>query len=497
MSFKERQDGPRPDEGGRLGRRRTKHTRPRTVSEYDLARHLFTCRRLHDLADELEPHHRVGRPLQITPVVALVLEALSGRFGTSQRETVLKHTADWVWEHYCHTVRSTFPNEPHLWLPDKPPTRSQLRYWLDTRLTDDTSIDLFAHALETVAVEISPLLGIGTPSRDSITHPTLNVGFTGDATYLRGMYNTSHDEAIDKETGEFRTRRFDPDAKKIQQDKGYPGYRMTHVSAHNGHDREELVYAIDITPGQQGSDAATFLDMALAIHPQLPGMRTVTYDGAMHPVHIDRALAAGLMPINHVQLTAKGEVARFNIGEHTFTTPTGGKHTAVVTFVDGPPCVTIATAEGRHELRLTRGQIKRRPNADGTHTFYGEWSYPDQPIVPAHLRGATTLIRLNSTDDEIATGRRRTRAGRGIPAGDPDFPVTYGARNNTENRHHQLKIGLPNKRLNVSGIHRVQRRLIAHFLAKNLEAALAWHERTSGDISHLFAQPPPGTQHAA
>ena len=63
--------------------------------------------------------------------------------------------------------------------------------------------------------------------------------------------------------------------------------------------------------------------------------------------------------------------------------------------------------------------------------------------------------------------------------------------------NHQLKIGLPNKRLNVSGIHRVQRRLIAHFLAKNLEAALAWHERTSGDISHLFAQPPPGTQHAA
>ena len=149
--------------------------------------------------------------------------------------------------------------------------------------------------------------------------------------------STSFDDAVDKETGEFRTLRFDPDARKVQQDKGYPGYRVTHVSSHNGHPREEVVYAIDVSPGQQGSDAAAFLDMALELFPKMPGMRTVIYDGAMYPVHIDRALAAGLIPINHVQLTAKGEVATFNIGEHTFTTSSGAKHTAVVTFIDGPP----------------------------------------------------------------------------------------------------------------------------------------------------------------
>ena len=102
------------------------------------------------------------------------------------------------------------------------------------------------------------------------------------------------------------------------------------------------LYAIDITPGQQGSDPTAFLDMTLAVYPRLPGMRSVTYDGAMHPVHIDRALSAGLIAINHVQLTGKSEVARFNIGEHAFTTRHGGKHTAVVTFVDGTPCVTVA-----------------------------------------------------------------------------------------------------------------------------------------------------------
>jgi hypothetical protein len=124
-----------------------------------------------------------------------------------------------------------------------------------------------------------------------------------------------------------------------------------------------------------------------------------------------------LVAINHVQLTAKGEVARFNIGEHTFTTRSGGKHTAVVTLVDGPPFVTVATAEDRHDVQLRRCQNKRRLNADGTYTHYGIWAYPDEPIVPAHLRGATTLIRFSSTDDEIAS-RCVPRARHPQPGGD-------------------------------------------------------------------------------
>ena len=213
MSFKEREDGPRPDEAGRLKRRRTKHTPPRRNPEYVVAEHLFTCRWLHELADHLEPHHRIGRPLKITPVVAVVLEALTGRFG-SQREVVLKHTVGWVWRHYCDATRVAFPDEPHLWLPEKPPTRSQVRYWLRTRLDDDASVDAFAEAVEEISIEIANLIEIGKPSRDSITHPGIEHGLIGDATYLRGMYDTSFDDAVDKETGEFRTLRFDPDARK-------------------------------------------------------------------------------------------------------------------------------------------------------------------------------------------------------------------------------------------------------------------------------------------
>jgi len=147
---------------------------------------------------------------------------------------------------------------------------------------------------------------------------------------------------------------------------------------------------------------------------------------------------------------------------------------------------------GERRVRTSSvGRGSRRKNDDNTFTIYGFWAYPDTPIVPAHLRGATTLIRFNSTPEEIAAGRRRTRAGRTIPPNDPDFPRNYGGRNQTENRHHQLKLKLPNKRLNVVGLERVERRMVSRYLAKNLEAAIAWQERTGGDISHLFTEPPP------
>jgi hypothetical protein len=60
-----------------------------------------------------------------------------------------------------------------------------------------------------------------------------------------------------------------------------------------------------------------------------------------------------------------------------------------------------------------------------------------------------------------------------------------------------MKQALPNKRLNVVGLNRVKLRMHAWQLAVTLGAALAWQERTGGDLNHLFAHPPPATEHAA
>jgi hypothetical protein len=404
---------------------------------------------------------------------------------------VLHHTQPRVWQWYCDAVRASFPDQPHRWLPDTPPTRTQFRYWRATRMTSDDALDLIAEAATGIADTVAITIGIGGHFRDDVSHPRTCQVYAGDATYMRSFYNTPADEAIDRETGEIRTRRFDPDALRIQQDRGYPGYKVTHVDARTPHTREQVIFGVHVSPGQHGSDATVYTDMVLAHHGRVPGMRVADYDGALYPTDIDRFLTAGIIPINHPQRTSKGEKVRLVIGEHNFTTTDGTKTPMVITAVDGTPCIMIATAEGRHEIELKRSQTKIRSNADSTFTVGGWWSIPDQPLVPRHLRHAKAWIRHNSTEDEIARKKPRTRALRPIPSTDPDFAALYGVRNDTESKHHIMKSVLPNKRLNVVGLNRVRLRMHAWQLGLTLGAALAWHTRTGGDISHLFAQPPP------
>lgn len=496
LSFRDRADGPNPDDIGRVGRRRITHPAPRTQPDHRLAAWLFRCPALHELAESFEPARRgPGRPLDVDPVAVVVFEILTAVNG-SERDVVLRHADPVLWDHYQVTVQAAFPDRPNRWLGNAGPSRSQLAYWRRTRLGTIDRIDAFRARCTDIAVDVANLIGIGGHYHGDITHPRTTQVFVGDATYLRGMFNTAADDAIDTETGEIRTRRVDPDAVKIQQDRGRPGYRMTHIDARTPYTREQVVFDLDVTPGQRGSDATAFTDMALSLLPTMPGMRAAAYDGALYPTDIDRFLTAGIIPINHPQYTAKGVAVRLNIGEHTFTTTTGSKTPMVVTAVDGTPCITIATAEGRHEIGLCRYQTKIRPNADGSHTVGGHWKIPDEPIVPVHLRSAVVWIHHNSTPDDLARKKPRTRALRPIPASDPDFAKLYGVRNDTESKHHVMKRVLPNKRLNVVGLQRVRLRMHGWQLAVTLGAAVAWHERTGGDLGHLFAQPPPFTQAA-
>ena len=66
---------------------------------------------------------------------------------------------------------------------------------------------------------------------------------------------------------------------------------------------------------------------------------------------------------------------------------------------------------------------------------------PDTPPVPTHLRGASTVIRLNSLDNEAGSSTLRTRALRAIPEGDADFDRLYGIREDVESAFADLKNG--------------------------------------------------------
>jgi hypothetical protein len=82
--------------------------------------------------------------------------------------------------------------------------------------------------------------------------------------------------------------------------------------------------------------------------------------------------------------------------------------------IGGAPFIYV-TFNGEHiPIQLDMRKLDREPNRRSGYRIYGKWRIPDRPEIPKRLRGAIGRIRHNSTEDEIATSRRRTRALRPI-----------------------------------------------------------------------------------
>ncbi|MEI7548136.1 MAG: hypothetical protein WCK21_08775, partial [Actinomycetota bacterium] len=247
----------------------------------------------------------------------------------------------------------------------------------------------------------------------------------GDATSVRALFNTAAEDAVDKETGEILTRRFDPDAVKYHNEGEKCGHQLVSVVARNPFTRERTILDQAIKLRGVG-DATVFTDMALALYKRMPGARATTYDGAMHAGDFDRTLSAGLIPVTKTQLTKSREQVRLNLGEYAFRKSDTTTVNLVITAIHGTPCIHVPTSEGREAICLVRRQTKIRTNADGTCTVGGFWRVPNEPVVPKHLRDAEVWISHNSTADEVLRKKPKTRALRVIPETDPDYGPLFG-----------------------------------------------------------------------
>ena len=157
-----------------------------------------------------------------------------------------------------------------------------------------------------------------------------------------------------------------------------------------------------------------------------PGLRGFLYDTAMSPEAIDKTLDLGVMPITPAPGSASGRHRRASLGDHTFTARDGTKHYRdVVVADDGSPAVVTTDSRGVETVVALHRQHIQWEHDSQRHIAYGRYMMPDSAPVPASLQGASTLIRLNSTDEEALGGSsmRRTRALRAIPETDPAFAV--------------------------------------------------------------------------
>lgn len=396
------------------------------------------------------------------------------------------------WESIRAAVRSAWPNFPERRLSERAPSRFQYRRFC--RRHEDfaplmSELERWATSSQAGIALHTGMFGGG----DSLTHPASNSIVVGDGTWVPSMFNTTSDtQFIDKTTGEIIPRRHDPDAVSYHRKDNGPGRMLVSMLARNAHPHERVILGTRFKPVVGDSDATVFTNMVLELQPLLPGLRGIAYDGAMHANDIDRLLDQGLLPICKVQKVKGGKAPTRNMGLHEFKNRHGSSSHALF-FVGSLPYIELVIDSEPHGVPLEVQQLRDSENADLSHRIYAELRIPDQVGVPKRLRGATTLFRINSTKEERAASRRRTRVARPFPENSEQFLRLYGLREDAESMHHHMKERLPNGRARSVGLNRQRLDHLSYQLRSGTIALLAWHYRTGGDISPWFGNwlPPP------
>ena len=126
---------------------------------------------------------------------------------------------------------------------------------------------------------------------------------------------------------------------------------------------------------------------------------------------------------------------------------------------------------------------------------YCKVAMPHDPDVPVPLRGATTVVRFNSTDIEIHTNPH-TRSLRPIPEADLDFEI-FGAREDIESTFSDLK-RRTRGRLRYLSEDRNRFNILSYMILRLSRTQSAYHERTTAAQAFPIAaeRPPCGPQPA-
>ena len=177
------------------------------------------------------------------------------------------------------------------------------------------------------------------------------------------------------------------------------------------------------------------------------GIRGLAYDMALNSESIDKLLNRHLLPVVKVPKLKGNRFRGQALGPHRFTTAAGGD-----LDVDDP-CIDVRTLNGCPWVWMPSGNklqavpLKRRKLQWGARgkektILYMRAAIPNDNDIPEPWQGATTMIRVNSTDAEINNKPRHTRRSlslRAFPEADPHFAKIFGVREDIESTFSNLK----------------------------------------------------------
>ena len=173
------------------------------------------------------------------------------------------------------------------------------------------------------------------------------------------------------------------------------------------------------------------------------GIRGFGYDMALSSEGIDKVLDRHLVPVVKVPRLKGNRFRGQALGPHKFTDAAGEDLGDIdVKTLNGCPWVWLASGNKLQAVPLKRRKLQWGTRGKQKTILYMRAAIPVADDVPEPLQGATTLIRVNSTDEEIKNKPRHTRRSlslRAIPEADPHFEEIFGAREDIESTFSNLK----------------------------------------------------------
>ena len=497
----ERLDGPPPADSpsGSGGKR---HTKPVTDNDSNLERleEIAASGWVWKMVEAHEERHNRDRPpnppgrkqqYKLFDIVLLEVATVLYRNATDAVNN-LRDPKNWA--RLPVAAEDAFPNDPSRRLSEKAPSRYQRHRARKKYLNSELLDELFRHYTRP-AVETAKDMDLFLPKSGSWTHPHKDQSIVADMSWVPGATRHHRDAPFDPKTG--KPLRCDRNGDFHHYSNGQPtktpGRKMVMMSCRTGYGNERIILdagfmphndSVHRKPGNEADFAVDMLRDLIADNHDLlrgktSGLRCFIHDMAMHSRTIDDVLDMRILPVSKTPKLKGGKYRHGNLGLHEFTPRNGPPEKLNIRTANGSMWVALPDKQGTEwAVPLERRHIYWGTEGKQRSIAYIRAAIP-QDAPASHLRGATAIVRLNSTPEEIHNNphTRRTRSLRAIPEADEDFEI-YGAREDIESTFGDFKRRM-NGKLNSIYEDNYRFNVLAYMILRLSRTRVAYRNRTA------------------
>lgn len=387
-------------------------------------------------AAEVIPHKRegsVGRPRKHPDVIWVMWPSWEAIFGSHR--AVERELGRGGWWHYIRLeLMRLYPDLGEI--SEQPPRRQDYQYMRRNYLGGDDALSLgariHAEGATRQAIEAGNLdeRGAGSP-----THPDITRTLYGDGKVITPLYRaTPGTTTVNRETGEIREVRSDPDAAFHVEGGGDRVWGTKFATLATRREEGRFILAIDHV---ESDEAKVALGMLRRVRPLAPGAQALVWDMELRGKHLAEILRLGLVPVVKVPAkeNPKGGKGR---GTRTYVPKTVDLDDKIVVMPDGSTRVAhIASADGQVSIKEMTDTgdpyyeplklIRLQPHEDKNgYRWYGSYRLPDE------YGGGEVSVRLHQNADDDRRRLNRTENVRPIPEGSKDFKRLHRLRPDAE-----------------------------------------------------------------